>query len=243
MRIAVSAAAALAAVALLSTAACSSTTSGNPTAEATSASIPTTPAPSGSSGPTGFPSSPSSSVASGGLTAAQAQAALLTAAEVGGGFSQTQTDDTDTPLPCTPSDPPLDQRFPPTVKVQSDFAGLGGKALFSEEIESYADDSTVEQVVSAGEQGLSCAAGKISGVQVKIQGPTDLSSVVQVPVDKAEAWQLTSPDVNAALILVRMGTALAIFSFAADPSVDTTQLPDSEHVFNAGLNKLAAALK
>lgn len=223
-------------------AACSSTSNGNPTTGPSSPPAQSTaqsPAPSASS----FPSSSSQSVPSGGLTQARAQAALLTAAEVGGGFVQTQTDDTDTPLPCTPNDPPLSQAFPPNLKVQADFGGLDGKALFSEEIESFADTDTVAQVIAAGEHGLSCGTTTVSGTQVKIEGPTDLTAQVQVPVDKVEAWSVTSSALNASLVIAQIGTQLVVFSFGAAPSVETSKLPDAATLIRTGLAKVNAALK
>ena len=222
MRIAVASVAVLAALTL---AACSSTSNGTPTSAPTSKTTPS------ASGPTGFPSSPSTvpssaTVTTGALTKTQAQAALLTAADVGGGFTQTQSANSDAPLPCTPNDPPLSQQFPPDVNVQADFTGAAGSALFSEQIETFADATGVAQVIAAGEQGLACGTATVGGVQVQIQGPTDLTAQIQVPVDKAEAWTVTSSQLNASLIIAQIGPQLAVFSFGAAPSVDTTKLPD-----------------
>lgn len=232
----------LALLAVGAVAACSSTSSGHPT---TAPSSPTGSSASTGSVPTGFPSSSSSSAAptSGGLTEAQAQAALLTATEVGGGFAQTQSSDSDDPLPCTPTDPPLSQQFPPAVKVQADFGGASGNALFSEEIETFADADTVAQVIAAGEQGLACGTATVGGAQVKIDGPTELTSQISVPVDKAEAWSLTSSALNASLVIAQIGPQLAVFSFGAAPSVDTTKLPDPPTLITTGLRKINAGLK
>jgi len=238
MRIAVPAAAVVA-VAALALSACSSTSNGTPT-NAPSA---TGQAPSSASTPTGFPSSSSSAPSTGGLSEAKATAALLTAAEVGGGFTQTQSDDSDTPLPCSPNEPTLSQRFPPDVKVQVDFASASGNALISEEIETYADTDTVAQVVAAGEQGLSCGTTTVGGTQVKIDGPTELTSQLQVPVDKAEAWVVKSSALNASLIIVQKDQQLVVFSFGAAPSVDTTKLPDPATLVIHGVAKVNAALK
>lgn len=234
-------AAAAAALVALSLAACASSSNGTPTSAPSSESQPSSSTP---PSPTSFPTSPATSAAtSGGLTEAQAQAALLTAAEVGGGFAATTSDNTDNPLPCTPNDPPLSQQFPPAVKVQADLAGLAGNALFSEEIETYADSSTVAQVIAAGEQGLGCSTATVSGTAVTIDGPTDLSSAAKVPVDKAEAWTLTSSALNASLIIVQMHSVLVVYSFGAVPGTDTSKLPDSEKILDGGLAKVAAALK
>lgn len=190
--------------------------------------------------PTTPPSSPS---ASGGLTDAQAKAALLTAAEIGGGFAATPPDNTDSPLPCTPSAPSLSKQFPPDVKQEADFAGLNGNALFSEEIESYADAATIAQVIAAGEQGLACKTATVGGTKVTIDGPTDLTSAAKIAVDKAEAWTLQSSAIDASLIIVQLGRVLVVFSFGAVPGADTSKLPDSEKILDDALAKVAAALK
>jgi hypothetical protein len=241
MRIAVPAAAVVA-VAALVLSACSSTSNGTPT----SAASPTGQVPSSASTPTGFPPSSSTSStapSSGGLTEAQAQAALLTAAEVGSGFVQTQTNDIDTPLPCKPDDPPLSHQFPPAAKVDVDFGGAGGKALFSEEIETFDDAGTIAQVIAAGEKGLGCKTATVSGTKIAIEGPTDLTSDISVPVDKAEAWVVTSTALHASLVIVAMNTQLVVFSFTGDPSVDDSQLPDPPTLITTGLRKVQAALK
>jgi hypothetical protein len=231
-------------------AACSTSSSGDPTTApsissgtAPGSSSGTTPDSSSASTATGFPPSSSGSSSSGALSQAQARAALLTAAEVGGGFTASSTDTSDTPLPCTPNAPTLSTRFPPDVKVQADFGGAGGKALFSEEVETFADAATVAQVVTAGEQGLSCSTATVGGVKITLNGPTDLTSNIQVPIDKAEAWSVRSSALNASLVIVQMGRQLVVFSFGAAPSVDTAKLPDPPTLITAGLQKVAAALK
>jgi hypothetical protein len=177
------------------------------------------------------------------LTKTQAQAALLTAAEVGAGFTQTQSDNSNTPLPCTPNEPPLSTQFPPDVDVQADFTGAAGSALFSEEIQTYADAATVAQVIAAGEHGLGCGTAVVGGVQVQLTGPKNVAAQLQVPVDKAEVWTLASSQLNAALIITQIGPQLIVFSFGAAPSVDTSTLPDESSVVVAGLKKVNEALK
>lgn len=233
--------AAVAALVALGSAACSSSTNGAPTVGPTSPGGVSAPSSATQPSPTGFPSSTSS--AAGGLTEAQAKAALLTASDIGGGFSQTPADTSDTPLPCTPNQPPLSQQFPPGVKVEAGFGGLGGKALVSEEIESYADAGTVGQVIAAGEQGLACGTATVSGTKITIGGPTDLSAHLTTPVDKAEGWALSSSAVNGSLIVAQLGQHLVVFSFSADPSVSSSELPDAQQIVNDGLANVAAALK
>lgn len=241
MRIATTAATVLTALALV---ACSSTSNGDPTT-APSSTV-QTPSSSGESSPTGFPSTSSSSSqppSTGGLSEAEAQAALLTEAEVGSGFTQTEPDDSDSPLPCAPNEPSLSEQFPADVKVQADFGGAQGKALFSEEIETYADEATLAQVISTGERGLSCPTATVGGMTVTIDGPTDLTTEIPVTNDKAEAWVLKSTAVNSSLIIVAIDTQLVVFSLTGDPSVDQSQLPDAQTLITKALEKVQAALK
>jgi hypothetical protein len=218
MRIAPIAAAVLVALAL---AACSSTGGGNPTT-----------APSSSGSPT-----------IGGLTQTQAQSALLTAAEVGHGFAQAPTDSSGTNLPCTPNAPTLSAQFPPDVKVQADFGGAAGKALFSEEIETFADADTVAQVVAAGEQGLACTTATVGGAKVTILGPTDLTSGIPVPVDKGETWLLTTKDVHLLVVIVEIDNQLVVFSVTGARSIDRFGGIDPSELIIAGLRKVRTALQ
>ncbi len=222
-------------------AACSSTVSGSGTAGTGRPSTPTATQPAPSS-PTGFPSSPA---ATGGLTEAQAQAALLTAAEIGPGFTATAPATEDTPLPCTPNAPTLAQRFPPQVKVQSGFAAAAGAVQFAEEIETFADEATVRRALSAGAKGLSCGTATITSgstsVEVTIDGPTDLTDQLIAQVDQCALWSLSSSVIDATLIVAQIGRHLIVLSFGSAPSVDTSTLPKIETVTNDALQKVLDA--
>ena len=97
--------------------------------------------------------------------------------------------------------------------------------------------------IAAGEHGLACGTTTIGGARVKIDGPTDLTSQLQVPVDKAEAWVIKSSALNASLVIVQKDQQLVVFSFGAAPSVDTTKLPDPATLVTNGVGKVNAALK
>ncbi len=53
----------------------------------------------------------------------------------------------------------------------------------------------------------------MGGTTFKIEGPTELTSKIPVPVDKAEAWSVTSTVLNASLVIVAIDTQLVVFSF------------------------------
>lgn len=152
-----------------------------------------------------------------GLSQAQARAALLTAKEVGGGLTVTSTDHTQTPFPCTPDAQPLDRRVPPAVQVETTFADDTDQFQVSEQIDNYGDEATVAKALALGEQGLACKEGTVrSGtgtVNVVIDGPIDLASSIQTPVDKVEGWSIGSIAARESIIVARMGTQLVVLTF------------------------------
>jgi hypothetical protein len=226
---------ALAMAALLGAAACSSSSGG-----AGGTDTPTAP----STAPTPCCSAPSSSA--GGLTQEAAQDALLVGTDIGGGFAQTTSDADTSPLPCTPNDPPLDKLVPPKVKAQTDFQNSAGSALLSEEIDGYADEATAERVLAAGEKGLACKTATIKTggqtLQVRLQGPTDLTSSLKVAVDKCEGWQVKASTVDVVLIVARIGPQIVALTFTAATSLDKTTLPSTADVSEKALSKVEEAM-
>jgi hypothetical protein len=239
MRSAAPVTAALLAAALV--AACSSSSSGSPaSAPSTRSSSTPSSAPASSSSAPSTPRSSASSDSAGGLTEAQATAALLTGTEVGTGFARTASDTQDTPLPCAQNDPPLDTRYPPTVKVEADYAASGVDAAVSEEIEVYADLATVAKTIAAGEQGLGCGTVTIQGDRYTISKPDDITTQLGGLADKAEAWTVKTAPANLELIIAQLGRRLVVFTFAAAASVDTNKLPNVGTVLTTGLQKVKA---
>ncbi len=225
---------------LLGVAACSGSSGGTGGGSAT----PTAPSTAPTVAPTACCSASSSSA--GGLTQQSAQDALLIEADIGGGFAQTTSDATTSPLPCTPNDPPLDQLVPPKVKAQTDFQNSAGSALVSEEIDGYADVATAQRVLAAGEKGLACKTAKIKTggqtLHVRLQGPVDLASSLKVSVDKCEGWQVKAPSVGVVLIVARIGPQIVALTFTAATSVDKSTLPNTSTVTEKALSKVKEAL-
>jgi hypothetical protein len=178
------------------------------------------------------------------LTEQQAQAALLSAAEVGGGFKAAPADSTSTPLPCDQNAPPLDQQFQPAAKAKADLVAPDGQAYLSEEIIGYDSAATAAQALAAGEKGLSCrtATIQVNGkpVRYQIQPVQDVTKQVGVTVDKALLWIVHTDVVDIQLIATKIGAQLAVLSFAASPKADTSKLPDSNKLLTAALAKLKA---
>jgi hypothetical protein len=232
--------AALAIAAMLGLAACSS--SGGPTnasSEPASPSANSTPSASSST-------PPSTAAAADGLTQEAAQDALLVGTDIGGGFAQTTSDASTSPLPCTPNDPPLDKLVPPKVKAQTDFQNSAGSALLSEEIDGYADEATAERVLAAGEKGLACKTATIKTggqtLRVRLQGPTDLTSSLKVTVDKCEGWQVKASSVDVVLIVARVGPQIVALTFTVATSVDKKTLPSTVAVSEKALSKVKEAV-
>jgi hypothetical protein len=161
---------------------------------------------------------PSASAPAEGLSRAQAQGALLTASEVGGGMSQTGNDTSQTPFPCTPAEPPLDKRVKPQVKVESTFADPNDQQEFTEEIANYGNEAGVTKALSLGEKGLACHNGsvrtKTGSVSVAIGGPLDLAKSITTQVDKVEGWSIASTTARQTLVVARVGTQLVVLTFA-----------------------------
>ena len=70
----------------------------------------------------------------------------------------------------------------------------------------------------------------------------DLTSALTAPVDKAEAWSVKTKVANATLVIVHQDKHLIVFTFAADPSVDTDTLPDPAGIITTAVLKVSAEL-
>lgn len=191
----------------------------------------------------GCSSSGSKSVDPGaGMNRVDAQAALLTQAEVGSGLQPAKNDATRTPLPCTPKDPPLDARLPPRVQVQATFLDAAGELSFTEEIDNYGDGATVAKALALGEKGLACTKGTIRRLQVAIQGPFDLSKSVTATVDKVEAWSITSAAAKQSIVVAKIGVHLVALRFGATTGADTSA-EDAAGITQRALQKVASATR
>jgi hypothetical protein len=136
--------------------------------------------------------------------------------------------------------------MPPSAKAQADFANAAGSALVSEEITVYADEAATKTVLAAGEKGFACKSATLTTdngkLPVTIAGPTDLTTSVNVPVDKCEGWQISAQTANVVVIVARIGRQIIAMTFTAAASVDASTLPDSRTLTEAALKKVQAAL-
>jgi hypothetical protein len=227
---------ALAAVAALGIAGCSSSGSGQPST--TSATT---------SAASALPTAPLTGAPSGSLTQAQANDALLSASDVGSGFVQGLVDSKDDPLPCTPHDKPLDEQVRPTVKAETAFSNSGNTAQLDEEVTAYADVATAEKAVAAGEKGLSCPTATVtasSGQSLKftLSGPTDLSNALHADPHTIESWTIKTAGAEVDLVVARLGSQLVVLTFTASDSVDQTTLPSGPTVVTKALEKVKGEL-
>jgi hypothetical protein len=235
----------------LAVAGCSSSTSGGGTTPSSApgttalASAPTggpTPCCAGPS--SGAASSESQSSGGGTLTQQQAQDALLSASDLGSTFSEQPSDDSPSPLPCRPNDPPIDEQVPPQVKAVASFANTAGTALLQEEIDGYKDVTTTQRVLALGEDGLSCSHATIpSGngtINVKLTGPIDLTSQLSVKADKVDGWQVSGAGVQLVLIAAQLGSQLVVMTFTASKKLDTSTLPNTQTIVEKALKKVEA---
>lgn len=245
---------AMATAGALMTTACASSTGGHPVIVGgrTAPNPPTTSSrPTTSTPPTGStPSTPATSqqTTGGGLTDQQAQGALLTAAEVGGGFKAQPANDKSSPLPCDQQAPSLDQQFQPTGKARTDLVAPDGQAYLSEEVIGYDSAATADKSLAAGEKGLSCrrATIQVSGhpVVYRIDPVQDVTKYVtktlSVPVDKALDWTVHTSVVNIELVATKIGAQLVVLTFGASPRADTANLPNKDKIVADALKKVRA---
>jgi hypothetical protein len=179
-----------------------------------------------------------------GFTDADAQAALLTASELGPGFREMASDNTSQPLPCDQQSPPLDQQFQPVAKAKTDLVSSNRQAYLSEEVIGYNSAATADQALSAGEKGLSCrrATVQVNGKPIvyRIQPGQDITTRVGVTVDKSLLWTVRTTIVNIQLVATKIGAQLVVLSFAAPPNADTSALPNPAVVLKAALAKVKA---
>ena len=183
-------------------------------------------------------SSSNSSSSSSCPTAADVQARLLKASDIGPDFSDSEFTDTHSTTPC--GQPDVDEQVPPQIDVGHDaFNDVG---FFEEEAEVYKSAAEADKAEAAIKQSVSCpepSAGS-DGEPLQISGPTDVTSQISPSVEEAFAYDVQTTEAQGKIIFVRNGPVIVQFSFFAQTGADTSQLPDEISVVNKGVAKLAA---
>jgi hypothetical protein len=221
----------------LTLAGCSSSTSGTGRTTGT----PATSATSGASTPASTP--PASSAPASGdpsVTQADANAALLSPTDLGTGFTAAQFSPSSDPLPCTPNDPPLEQRFHSTVEAGTAMVTQAQDVGLSEELRVYADADTAKQVLQAAAHGLDCKQGTLNltgtAETVTFGKTEDVTS--DVGAESAIAVQATSSKYGIVLVGCKLGRLLVLFSFLSDKTADTSKLPNPITIAAKGITKI-----
>jgi hypothetical protein len=228
-------------VATLGVAACGSSSSSSKSSSSSSSSASSSSA-----------SSSSASSATPSLNAADLQAHLLTAADLGAGLQDgTFTPpDPSQPLPCNGPDAQganahgPDAIYPPETLVGSQIDSADLQAQFKEELRIYADEATANSVTSFVGHGFACASGTLvdadgSTHDVQLTPLQDVTSELTGATEAAE-WQLTSTSYDIVEIVARQGNVIVVFQFVAVSGADTSKLPNPLDVAKAAVAKLAS---
>jgi hypothetical protein len=172
----------------------------------------------------------------------KATAALLTAADLGAGFTDGKYTPSDpkTPTPC--GSPSVDLTVPPAVKVGAVVGKPSTQQALEEEIAVYSGTDEADQAFQTGSAGLACPSGTAtfedgSTTPLAISAGTDVTA--QVGGDVATAWQVVSSDLQGVVIAVKLEGAIVAFQFQAPASASAADLqPDPIAVAKAGITKI-----
>jgi hypothetical protein len=218
------------AVALVA-AACSS---GSDNAVTTTAVPPTTAAPATTAAATSTTASNEASVEE------LAQAALLTPAEVGQGFSAGTWTPSDPAVPSPCGTPSVDSTVPAGVQVGTVIGLASTDQALQEEISVYNDSEEATQAFGVGTTGLSCTAGTVTfkdgtKAALTISAPVDVTG--DVGGDQATAWQLRGGGIQGVLVAIVQSGIVVTFQFTA-PDTATELQPGPLTVAKAGMDKI-----
>jgi hypothetical protein len=219
----------------------SSAPSSTPPASASPSAPASSPASSGASSPASSPApSPTLTAQRGPLTQAQAEAALLTAAEAGSGLKSAPSDTTPQPFPCTPHSKPPDVTVPPKAKATATFVNSTQDIEVIQQIASFTDEATAVKALQLAEKGLDCSTGTVGGQTVQLKGPLDVTNSLTTKVDAAGIWAVNGKGAKQSIIIVKMGQRVLALSFGAATGADESSL-DAIGIVNRALAKVAVA--
>jgi hypothetical protein len=190
-----------------------------------------------SSGGTPAPTSPSPPA---GLTTAQAQAALLTVAEIGNGLQVSDLQPQEYPLPCTPNAKPLSKIIAPAAHATATWSDATDSIEVTETINNYGDDATVQHALDLTEAGMRCRSGQVGSIPVTIGKPQDLSHNIKAAVDGIEAWAVSSSASHQTVILAKIDTQLITLVFGELPGTPKNAL-DAVTIVQDAMAKVSEA--
>ncbi len=178
----------------------------------------------------------------GDITQEQVDAALLTAEELGAGFTEGTWTDTSTPPPCDPNGTPTDEQVPPQITGGVTFESADGTAVMEEELSIYETEDLAAEALQLGSAGLDCAEGTFpDGSTFSIEGPTDVTADVNTSgLGTSTLWEVTAEDQEGVLIVTLSSRVLMVNYFASTPGADTSALPNPIDVAEAAFNKALA---
>ncbi len=179
---------------------------------------------------------------SGDITQEQVDAALLTAEELGAGFTEGTWTDTSTAPPCDPNGTPTDQQVPPQITGGVNFENADSTAFMEEELSIYETPELAAEAFQLGSAGLDCAEGTAAdGSALTISEPTDVTADVNTSgLGNSTLWEVQGEGYEGVLVVTLSSRVLLVNFFASTPEADTSALPNPLEVAEAAFDKALA---
>jgi hypothetical protein len=195
-----------------------------------------------SGGGGGSPASPPPT--SGAVNLSQANAMLLTGAEVGAGFTAKADTAPETPLPCQAAGTlPLRQQVPPATYAARLLVDSTGNSAIKESLYSYRDPQRAARLMQLAVDGLSCRTGKLysttdpsASAPITISGSQDVTS--ELSVDGARTWTFAAQGLKGQLVVVRKGGLIITLTFETTTTTAATSLPDADAITKRAVAKV-----
>lgn len=164
-------------------------------------------------------------------------AALLTAPEVGTGFTKSPpvAQDTNQKLPCGGSS--ASALYPNALRAEL-IAAKGDSVQFQESLRLDLDAATSIKAFDTTVAGLNCSKGSIAGTPVTIGAPHDVTA--SVGGSKAVAWEVTIAGASGVLVAVHSGSTSIGYTFLVATGTDAATLPNPLTVAKKATAKVIA---
>lgn len=160
---------------------------------------------------------------------------LLTADEVGSGFTPGEEPLPDPTAPAICGGPNTVAQFPVAVRVGAAFDGPVAGLQVTETVSVHEDAATAEAAYRAGVEGVSCSEGTVAGEDVSIVAAGDLTA--DIGGEQATGWVIANSDVEVIVVTVQSDEIVWNFTYLAVGG-HVEQLPDAVDVSAAGVAKL-----